>query len=68
MKDILNFFFLVFKIKLEFKIIKKKDILIYDDYTADYAKPFFKESLTELLDIRYSRINLHILFKSPPPA
>ena len=64
MKDILNFFFLVFKIKLEFKIIKKKDILIYDDYTADYAKPFFKESLTELLDIRYSRINLHILFKS----
>jgi hypothetical protein len=64
MKNIVNFFFILLKIKLEFKIIKKKDVLIYDEYTADYAKPFFKESLTELLDIRYNRINLPILLKS----
>ena len=64
MKNISNFFFIFLKIKLELKIIKKKDILIYDEYTADYAKPFFKESITELLDIRYNRINLLILLKS----
>jgi surface carbohydrate biosynthesis protein len=64
MQNILNFLFIVLKARLEFKIIKKKDILIYDEYTAEYAKSFFKESSTELLDIRYNRINLLILLKS----
>ena len=64
MKNISNFFFIFLKIKLELKIIKKKDVLIYDEYTADYAKPIFKESITELLDTRYNRINLLILLKS----
>jgi surface carbohydrate biosynthesis protein len=64
MKNVLNFFLIVIKIKLEFKFIKKKDLLIYDEYTADYARPFFKESVAEFLDIRYNKINLAILLKS----
>lgn len=63
-KKILNFFFIFFNAKFEFKVIRKKNVLIYDEYTAGYAKPFFKKSITELLDIRYNRINLYIILKA----
>jgi surface carbohydrate biosynthesis protein len=50
--------------RLEFKILKKKNTLVYDIYSAEAFRNYFDRNITEFLDTRYKKINVYIFVKS----
>ena len=62
-KSLYSFFSDIFKVKFNFKKIKKIPIVIYDEYSAIIGD-FFKPEKYYVLDVRIKSINLRILAKS----
>ena len=62
--DILRKIKIIINCKLEFKILKKKNTLVYDIYSAEAFRNYFDRKTTELLDTRYEKVNVHIFIKS----
>lgn len=62
--DLLRKIKIIINCKLDFKILKKKNNLIYDIYSAEELKDYFDRTTTEFLDTRYAKINVYVLIKS----
>jgi surface carbohydrate biosynthesis protein len=62
--DLLRKIKIIINCKLDFKILKKKNTLIYDIYSAEELKDYFDRITTEFLDTRYAKINVNIFIKS----
>ena len=62
--DLLRKIKTVVNCKLEFKILKKKNTLVYDIYSAEAFRNYFDRKTTEFLDTRYKKINVYIFVKS----
>jgi surface carbohydrate biosynthesis protein len=62
--DLLRKIQIIINCKLEFKILKKKNTLIYDIYSAEEFRSYFDRNSTEFLDTRYKKINVYIFIKS----
>ena len=58
--DLLRKIQIIINCKLEFKILKKKNTLIYDIYSAEEFRSYFDRNSTEFLDTRYKKINVYI--------
>ena len=61
--DLLRKIKIIINCKLDFKILKKKNNLIYDIYSAEELKDYFDRTTTEFLDTRYAKINVYVFIK-----
>ena len=60
----MNLLFKLLKAKWVFTKPQKKEVLVYDNMSKLGAKFLFNKNDCEILDIRYEKINLNILFKT----
>ena len=62
--DLLRKIKIIINCRLEFKILKKKNTLVYDIYSAEVFRNYFDTKTVDFLDTRYKKINVYIFIKS----
>ena len=55
------FLFKFIKAKWIFKKPQKKNILIYDRHSEEFAKLLFSKKNYDFLDVRYESVNIYVL-------